>query len=123
LRRRALVATYVVAGVLGYVLGACGIFPPRGSTSTPLARVGFALRDQSTEGSPDDWATLRDDVETVRRGWKSPDRDVLDLVVALRGLASGGRPEWDRAEGLCRALRWARCDRAALAELQNRSRP
>jgi len=66
---------------------------------------------------------LRDDVEIIRRAWKVEDRQVLDLVVALRGLESGGLTDWPRAEELCRALKWPRCDRGALEELKKRSRP
>src|SRR3954468_13207378 len=99
------VATYVVAGALGYGLGARGVFSSTTSTSTPLARVGLALREETgaVQGQrrAEDWAALGADVEAVRRGWTSPDRGVLDLVVALRGLASGGNPEWDRAAALC----------------------
>jgi len=122
-----LVATYALAAVIGFVAG------PRlldRSTSTPLARVGLALREpgvvSQAAGAAADraaWAALRDDVEIVRRAAKAGDGDVLDLVVAVRGLASGGDSDWARAEQICRGLRWPRCDRAALEELKKRSAP
>ena len=127
-RQVAMVGTYVVAAVLGYVLGARGLLAfGQTSTSTPLARLGFALREESPRATPAAWAALSTDVEAARLPWKSPKydvlRDVLDLVVALRGLDSGGNAEWGKAERLCRALGWSRCDRAALEELKRRSRP
>jgi hypothetical protein len=115
-----LAATYVVAAAIGFVLG------PRlldRSTSTPLARVGFALRETAVDADRTAWATLRDDVQAVRLAAKADDRDALDLVVALRGLATGGDADWARAEQACRALRWPRCDRPALEEMRKRSRP
>jgi hypothetical protein len=126
-----------VAAVAGFVLGGRGL-PPFGhfpGTSTPLARVGFALREENLKATPEAWATLRVDVDAVRSGFAGPARDpervqareqargVFDLVVAVRGLKSGGNSEWGQAEQLCRALKWPRCDRPALDELKARSRP
>ncbi len=93
------------------------------SAGTPLARVGFALRATHLEGSEEAWASLRGDIEAVRSQLNAHDRDVFDLVVAVRGLNSNGRAEWSEAVRLCNALRWPRCDRAALEALQQRSRP
>ena len=131
MRRIAFIGPYVVAAVLGYVLGARGLLPfvrfGAPSTSTPLARVGFALREENPTATADDWAALRTDVIAVRLAWEPPPhdvlRDVLDLVVAVRGLDSGGNTDWGHAEQLCRALKWPRCDRPALEELKKRSRP
>jgi len=124
--RGRLVAAYLGAAALGYVLGAEGALPfPE--TSTPLARVGFALREPSTSKSEsessDAWAALARDVDQVRLGWTGPETATLDLVIAVRGLTSGGHPEWTRAEELCKALKWSRCDRSSLEELARRSRP
>ena len=120
--RRALIGAYLGAAALGYLLGVKGALPfPE--ASTPIARVGFALREQSPEASGEAWAALASDVLQVRRAWASPDPPVLELVLALRGLASGGHPEWSKAEDLCKSLKWSRCDRAALEELARRSRP
>ena len=91
--------------------------------STPLARIGFALREPRVIAGADAWAHLRADVEAVRATSNPDERETFDLVVAVRGLESGGHPEWNKAEALCRALKWQRCDRPALEELERRSRP
>ena len=120
MRRRALIGTcfVVAAAALGYILGARGLLPlGRGGASTPLARIGLALQNDSAS------ASLRTDVETVRAGVKPEDLGVFDLVVAVRGLDSAGNTDWGRAEALCRGLRWPRCDRPALEEMKRRSRP
>jgi hypothetical protein len=119
MRRRALIGTafLVAAAALGYVLGARDVFPfGRGTASTPLARIGLALHRDRAD------ASLRHDVETVRAGLKPEDRGAFDLVVAVRGLENAGTGDWDRAEAICRGLRWPRCDRPALDELARRSR-
>jgi hypothetical protein len=119
-RRRALIGIcfVVAAAALGYLLGARGLLPlGRGGASTPLARIGLALQDDSAG------ASLRSDVETIRAGVKPEDLAVFDLVVALRGLESAAHTDWGRAEALCRGLRWPRCDRPALEEMKRRSRP
>ena len=85
--------------------------------------MGFALREQSVNATPEAWAALAADVDTVRSGFTGQERDVLDLVVAVRGLKSAGNSAWSQAEQLCRALKWPRCDRPALEELKARSRP
>jgi len=125
--RAALVATYVVAAIAGCVLGLRGLAPPflrARESSTPLARVGFALRQQEIpEATASDWGDLARDVERVRSTWDPRDRDVFDLVVAVRGLATGGVADWSRAEQLCRDLKWPRCDQPALAALRRSSRP
>ena len=36
--------------------------------------------------------------------------------------STGGETDWGRAEQICRGLRWPRCDRPALEEMQRRSR-
>ena len=122
-RRTALIGTYVVAAALGYLLGGPLSSVWSDETSTPQARVGFALQQDRLAASPTEWAALRDDVQTVREQWPSPDRDVYNLVVAVRGLASDGNSDWAEAERICRALKWPRCDRPALEELARRSRP
>ncbi len=124
-RRGAMIGRYLVAAVLGYVCGARGVltFGPFRQTSTPLARLGYALQQDHPEASGAAWRDLRDDIETIHRSWTGQERDVLDLVVAVRGLARNGESDWDRAEQLCRGLKWPRCDRPALEELKWRSRP
>ena len=117
-RRGALIGTYVAAAVLGYVLGG-RLSAGAGDAPTPLARVGQALQAET----PQVGATLRSDVEAVRAGWKSEDRDAFDLVVALRGLATDGASDWEAAHGICVRLGWTRCDRPALEEMKRRSRP
>jgi hypothetical protein len=117
---------FVAAAALGYPLGAVAVpaFAGHigGGSSTALARVGFALRD-SPDAPPEAWAALGDDVQRVRAQFAPPERDVFDLVVALRGLDSGGTSDWARAEQICRGLSWSRCDRPALEQLKELSRP
>jgi hypothetical protein len=124
----ALAGTYLVAALAGYALGTRGVSPfarsaAEASSATPLARVGFALREDALAASPGGWDALRNDVEIIRRAWKPEHRGAFDLVVALRGLKSGGNTEWPEAEQLCRELKWSRCDRGALEALKKRSRP
>jgi hypothetical protein len=125
--RRALIGLYLVAAVLGYWLGTRELLPflehLHGTTSTPRARVGFALREQNPGASGADWARLGPDVDSVRATWSTGAPALFDLVVALRGLRSGGNTDWARAEQSCRALNWRRCDRPALEELKRRSKP
>ena len=122
-RRGALVATYVAAIALGALVGGPLSFVWAKETSTPLARVGFALGQEAVQASPTAWDALRDDVQTVREEWKTQDRAIYELVVAVRGLASDGNSDWDAAERICRDLKWPRCDRPALEALKQRSRP
>jgi hypothetical protein len=116
--RAALFGVCLVAAVLGYVCGERGLLSSS-QTSTPLARLGYALQQGDGQVSPE----LRNDIDAVRASWKGQERDVLDLVVAVRGLARNGESDWERAEQLCRGLKWPRCDRPALEELKRRSRP
>ncbi len=81
------------------------------------------MREDGLKARPEAWATLAADVDAVRSGFAGQERDVLDLVIAVRGLKSAGHSEWSQAEQLCRALKWPRCDRPALEELKARSRP
>jgi hypothetical protein len=121
-----LIGVYGIAALVGYVCGLHGYFPFRAAgatTSTPLARVGMALREEKPQATAGAWAALRGDVEAVRRAWRAPEPAVFDLVVALRGLNNGGVTEWSRAEELCRELKWRRCDRAALEVMKRSSRP
>jgi hypothetical protein len=86
--------------------------------------VGFALQEASPpKTTPEDWAALRTDVDYVRGALTVQTGGVFDLVVAIRGLDSDGQPNWDKAEQICRALRWSRCERTALEDLRVRSRP
>jgi hypothetical protein len=125
-RRGALVGLYVVALCGGYTLGERGVFPfnpfPR-ATASPLARLGAALATERLSLSPEGWTALRADVEAVRASTPPERRGVLELVVAVRGFASDGTPDWRRAEEQCRVLGWSRCDRPALEALAKRSRP
>jgi hypothetical protein len=131
--RGALTGTYLIAAVVGFVLGGrellpFGHFP---GTSTPLTRVGFALWQDNLQTTPEAWSALSADVDVVRSEFagqthepeRDQARDVFDLVVAVGGLKSAGNSDWNQAERLCRALKWPRCDRPALEELKARSRP
>ena len=127
-RRGWLVATYLVAALVGGILGRQGAFSfgagSNEAKSTSLARVGFALQDPSPEQTqPADWAALRADVDYVREKVNAQTNGVFDLVVAVRGLDHGGTPDFGKAEQLCRALKWSTCDRAALEQLRLSSRP
>jgi len=64
----------------------------------------------------------RIDVGAVRTALAADSRDAFDLVVSLQGLDNDGRADWARAEATCRGLKWPRCDRPALEEMQRRSR-
>jgi len=125
--RRALLLVYLLAGVIGAGLGARDLVPfgrllPGGS-STPLARVGAALGPKDMQASPSDWAALERDLDTVRRTFASAEPGALELVLALRGVTSGGNPDFARAEQVCRELKWRRCSRPALDVMQKRARP
>ncbi len=112
--------------MLGGALGASGLLPLGAelpTSSTPLARVGYALREPAPKASPGDWAALRDDVDTVRAAWKSEEPAAFDLVVALRGLYAGGNSDFARAAEICRALKWPHCDKRALDVMKERSKP
>jgi hypothetical protein len=125
-RRIALIAVYVAAAALGYGLGLGGLLPYgplKASTSTPRARVGWVLDKAEPHGDAASWALLRGDVETARSSFGTPERDVFELVAALRGLANGGQPDLARAGEICRALKWPRCDEPALQAVRKRSRP
>jgi hypothetical protein len=63
----------------------------------------------------------RIDVDAVRAALAPDSRVPFDLVVALQGLDRTGEPDWGRADQICRGLRWPRCDRPALEEMQRRS--
>ncbi len=123
MRQRVLIGAVLVAIPVAY-LGARAFLnrSPLASAPTPLARVGVALRAPDLKASPSEWVALRADAEAVRAAWRGQERDVFDLVVALRGLGSGGESDWGKAEVLCRALKWPRCDRAALEEMKKSSR-
>jgi len=115
-----------LACALGYLLGSIAVPAlaalADGSTSTPLARVGFALREKPSAPSAA-WAVLDADLQVVRSSLTAPQREVFDLVVAVRGLDNGGTSDWSRAEQVCRALTWPRCDKEALAQLKDLSLP
>jgi hypothetical protein len=125
-RRAALIATYVGAAAVGYVLGARGLLPYgplRASTSTPLARVGLALKSESFHADTATATALGDDLAIVRAGFSSPEREVFELVTALRGLQNGGNLDAAAAAQSCRELKMPRCDDQALAVLRKLSRP
>jgi hypothetical protein len=121
-RRGLLIGTYMAAAVLGGAVGVLAL-GRSGNASTPAARLGYALREEHVQAGPEAWAGLKTDVETVRATVKGQDREVLDLVMALRGLTTGGATDWPEAEKLCRGLKWPRCDRGALEEMKRSSRP
>lgn len=125
-RRGALVGLYALALVGGYSLGQRGLFPFHpfpNATSSPLARVGAALATDPLSLSAAGWNELRADVGAVRAAETPELRGAFDLVVAVRGLTTGGQPAWSEAEARCKALRWPRCDRPALLALRKRSLP
>ena len=64
----------------------------------------------------------RTDVGGARASQAADSQGVLDLVVALHGLEDDGLADWGKAEAICRGLKWPRCDRPALEEMQRRSR-
>jgi hypothetical protein len=121
-----LVWPYVAAVGLGYLLGTLTVpaFAALSgdSAATPAARVGLALREDP-QASPVAWPALDADLATVRSSLVSPEREVFDLLVAVRGLDSGGRSDWSHAEQHCRSLGWPRCERAVLEQLKEHSRP
>jgi hypothetical protein len=120
-------ACYLAAACVGYVAGfeeLLPIGPLRASeASTPLSRVGFALRERNAGAAPQDYARLADDLAAVRSKLPPELQGVFELVFAVRGLSSGGAPDLTRAAELCRSLKWQRCDRASLEELGRRSTP
>jgi hypothetical protein len=85
--------------------------------------VGVAFATVPLSLKAEEWQELGADVGAVRTAWDPKNRAVFDLVVAVRGLTSGGNPAWTQAEERCQALRWPRCDRPALDALRRRSRP
>jgi hypothetical protein len=121
--RSTLLATYLLAAIVGYALGATWKAEAAQPLGSPLARVGYALRAQNPQATPEEWALLQADLNAVRATWKPEERDVFDLVVALRGLEHRGRPDYQAAQRLCAGLAWPRCDRTALEALRERSRP
>ncbi len=121
-----LVWPFLVAAAFGYLLGAFAV--PAfsgyvgGSSSTPLSRVGFVLREVP-QAPPEAWAALGADVAAVRERFASTEREVFDLVSAVRGLDNAGMSDWPRAEQICHSLSWTRCDRETLEKLKELSRP
>jgi hypothetical protein len=117
---------YVVAASLGYFLGSIALpavaAVANDSSSTPLARVGYVLREEP-QAPPAAWPALDADVQVVRSAFAVPERQVFDLLVAVRGLDNGGVSDWSRAEQRCRALGWPRCDGTTLAQLKELGRP
>src|SRR4051812_28932743 len=116
-----LVWPHAAAAALGYLLGSLAVpaFAALAgeSSGTSAMRVGLALRSPPP-APPATWPGLSGDVEAVRAPLASPQREVFELVLAVRGLDSGGNTDFARAEQICRSLAWPRCDRAALALLK-----
>jgi len=121
-----LVWPYAVAAAVGYLLGSLAVPAlaalATGSVNSPLVRVGFALREDP-QAAPGAWPALAADVQAVRSSLAAPEREAFDLVVAVRGLDSGGTSDFQRAERVCQTLTWQRCDRATLMLLKEQSRP
>jgi hypothetical protein len=126
-RSNRVVLFYAGAVACGFLLGRGGFIPVGfvGTTEsmTPLARVGFALQKDGLPSDATAFETLRRDLEVAAAHFPAERRAEFDLVVAVRGLASRGEPDWSRAASLCQTLGWPRCDRASLEELARRSRP
>jgi hypothetical protein len=120
-------AGYLAAACVGYVCGAGELLPlgplRESGASTPLSRVGFALRERNTGTEPQAYARLADDLAAVRSQVAPEVQGIFDLVFAVRGLSSAGAPDLTRAAELCQRLKWRRCDRASLEELGRRSTP
>jgi hypothetical protein len=125
-RLATVIAVYGVAVGLGYLIGDRGV-PPFGavpqSPSLSLRRVGWVLGQPDPRGPPEAWAALETDIATVREGFPPSIREMFDLEVAVRGLKTGGKSDWTEAQQHCLALKWSRCDHAALEELRVRGRP
>jgi hypothetical protein len=121
-----LVWPYVAAAGVGYLLGSLALPAfaalAGGSSSTPLMRVGLVLREDP-HAPPVTWPGLDVDLETVRSLLVSPEREVFELLVAVRGLNSAARSDWSRAAKICRSLAWPRCEHAALEQMKEQSRP
>jgi hypothetical protein len=117
---------YVAAAGLGYLLGSLALpaftASAEGSSSTPFSRVGLVLREDPL-APPVAWPALDADVEAVRAPLTSPEREIFELVAAVRGLNGGRTSDWNHAERICRSLAWPRCDRSALEQLKEQSRP
>jgi hypothetical protein len=62
-----------------------------------------------------------DDVASLRQSLPDPARPVLDLVLQVIGISSGGQTDWKATEALCQKIQWERCDHEALSELKRRS--
>jgi len=120
------VARYAAAALVGYLLGALALPAlaplPSASSSTPLSRVGFVLREQPLAPSAS-WSALSADLQSVRSLLGSPEREAFDLVVAVRGLRNAGHTDWALAEQICRGLAWPRCEREPLSQLKALGRP
>jgi hypothetical protein len=120
-------ACYLAAACIGYVGGAEELLPlgplRESDASTPLSRVGFALRERNVGAEPQDYARLADDLAAVRSKVAPELQGIFEQVFAVRGLSSGGAPDPTRAAELCQRLKWRRCDRASLEELGRRSTP
>lgn len=125
--RAALTGVCLIAGLAGFGLALKGLLPPGAPASpglnTARTRVGYVFAQENPRLTAASWDALKSDLQTVRATIQPPARPVFDLVVAARGLANRGSPDWARAEQLCRELRWTRCDRASLELLRERSRP
>ena len=125
-RSLGLVWPYLLSVAFGYLLGSIALPALSalggGSASTPFARVGFALREKPSAPTAA-WAVLDADLQVVRASIVAPQREVFDLVVAVRGLDNGGNSDWSRAEKVCGTLSWPRCDKDALGQLKELSRP
>jgi hypothetical protein len=110
--------------VAGLLLGLTGLFPTEGipfiqaPTATPLARVGLALSQTELTGSTKAWRALERDVEASRANLDETAATPFELLAALRGLLTQGKPDWEKAEALCHELAWQPCNRAALETLR-----
>src|SRR5438128_7240424 len=95
-RHGALVAIYLFAATSGYLVGSRGFRTSDAPAAATQAseRAGLALGHDDARPISNDWTALGSDLAVVRAMYPSPERDVLDLVVAVRGLENQGHPDW-----------------------------
>lgn len=121
----ALIGLCILTLTLGYVLGLSGVLSSVENRikGDPEKRVGMLLQTAAPQLSDGEWAAMTSDVKDIRDSFPPEASSVFDLVVELHGLTRRGETDWKRAQSLCEGLKWTRCQKDALEELQRRSRP